>query len=153
MLRETAGVDKFAAGVAAEVQRLFDAGALPAETDCVRCGRTTDACVQFEVACERPQAKNMSRVGYFIQMMFLILFTPLWFLFWMGRRLNARYNNPEIQGHELVVNAALRICPDCQSSARLSHKHAKSFMMQTEIYRDLFEQYPSATLHRLSGKR
>jgi hypothetical protein len=148
-LRRSAGQSGYAAGIADRIRQKFADGRLPIETACVECGReTADTLVCF-VECERSWASGPGCWKKFFTLLSAIVVAPctmiwavlalLWFF---------KDDRPEVQGTELVVEAPLRMCGECQDRMQKSPgtRELTDLLRRAPLYHELLREYPRAAV-------
>jgi hypothetical protein len=136
-LRRNAGHARYEIGVADRIRQRVDAGALPSENACVKCGVPTADVLWCIIECERPWSTGSG----FWKTFFVLLLTPVW----IYAKVLADHKNPEVQGREVVVETPLRVCRNCQ--AKLNPKRdLAGLLRKTPLYDELLTEYPRATI-------
>lgn len=111
------------------------------------CRLTTHACNAVQrhqavlpclVECERPHTKGRGFWGTVL----LGLFAPVWIL----GALNREYKNPEVFGHELIVNTPLPLCSGCTAEVQRRKHNLSDLLCCLPLYERLLQAYPDANV-------
>src|SRR5262245_44423709 len=83
------------------------------------------------VVCERPMTKGY---GFWKAFFLYLLLAPVWVCVWTWRQIDAEYNNPEVVGTDQIVQAPVRICPECASHVQGRSKEVRKVLQRTQYY-------------------
>lgn len=119
---------------------LVQAGALPLESDCVRCGVRTDSKATYLVICERPEATRAVMPTW--QWVLYFLLGPIsaaWSLFYLNTE------GGEVHGREVTFRLPVRVCEECMRTLTTAGA-VREAMCMTPVYARLFEKYPGSAI-------
>lgn len=136
-LRQLAGQSSYPVSVADKLLAMNQAGELPVELVCARCGIGTRDVLPCVLVCE---TAYINRPGW-------IAALALWFIspFAAVSQTNAS-EQAEVHGRDLTVPTPLRLCVDCVSQVESKKKLILALLQKTPIYRELQQLYPHAEL-------
>lgn len=135
ILRQQAGQSSYPVNVADKLLAMHQAGELPVEQVCARCGIGTSNVLPCALVCETAFVK---RPGWFatLAMWFVSPFTAM-------SQANAA-DHIEVHGRDVSVPTPLRLCVDCESLVRTKQKQVRLLLQNSAIYGELLAVYPFA---------
>lgn len=123
----------------AEVMARGRLGQLPMETECVNCGRESDAVESVLVECERPK-DSMSGLTFLLGLLFFSCFgwlgVGLWLLF-------GRITMRDVVGEYVAYDLPVRVCGDCGVELTTSGQAMRAVTL-TPLYARLLAKHPTA---------
>lgn len=141
-VREMSGLAAIDIGIVNRIKQQIVSGALPAEQNCVACNCYTSHIVLCEIECER----RAIRGGGFWRKFFMTL---------VSAALNvivADDSERTIHGRDISVIVPLHACERCAKKLRRSKRKRISALLRTDLYRELFAQYPGAMTRMIEVK-
>ena len=145
-LRIAAGEDPRSAELA--IMSMLNRGELPQEKECLKCGLPTGEVMNVSVECEKVESPEDT--GFFslvIRLFFIVFVAPI-FAIIVTIYENRRFEGDETSwGRNVSFRLPLRMCSDCSRSPGISG--IRELMMKIDLYRRLFEKYPSASISRV----
>lgn len=143
-LRSRAGLPKLRSSAVHRIERLDANGELPPEPDCVACGRSTNDSLVCSVQYE-------AKAGRFLDLLpkpILFLFTPIWFVPLIQRSMALQ----EAAAEDQFIDIRVRLCGPCLGDLPRNKQAIRLIASKTELYADLFREYPLAVIRSVQRK-
>jgi len=131
-LRRAAGVPTVSPELI--IEAMIRDGEVPGDTNCLKCGATSNDLCVVPVVCERQHTK----IGGWKVNPFALFF--LWIRF--------EATEERELGRNIAYRLPLRICQPCRRDC--SRKEVTELLRSIDVYRQLLDKYPHASIGRLT---
>jgi transcription elongation factor Elf1 len=112
---------------------------IPGDGTCLCCGAMTADICHVQVECERPE---VNKGGWKLNLLPTLAGLLFGFVIW-----HREWNNEQVRGRHVAFRLPMRTCSACARS--LSKTEIGTALRQINVYRQLLDKYPHASIGRL----
>jgi hypothetical protein len=123
-------------GIADQLRTMYLDKQLPPDTHCIFCQVKTTDRLECWVECERAHARGPS----WLTTTAAFLISPMLYCLMVKKD----YDNPSIEGRDVMVRVPLPICQNCLPTTPRSEGNIRKLLQSVVVYRKLLEAYPGA---------